>query len=112
MRVTPVLDGGGRCCWPEWELWGSRHVSAVYGRGVPARLEGAGRAAAGRRLGALHRDHECEDLPALRQGTAAATAATGSPAIGSEKRENPVASSLLSSLANLSVVTADCCDVD
>lgn len=57
---------------------GSRHVAAVYRRGVPARLEGAGRAAAGRRLGAFHRDDGCEDLPALRPGTSAASVATGS----------------------------------
>lgn len=88
--LSSVLDGGCRCCrWPEWELSGSRHVAAVFGRRVPARLEGAGRTTAGRRLGAFHRDDGCEDLPAPRPGTAAATAATGSQELV-RKREGEI----------------------
>ena len=31
-------------------------------------MEGAGRTAAGRRLGAVHREHGCQNIPAPRQG--------------------------------------------
>lgn len=47
----------------------SRHVAAVHGRGVSGRVAGAGRAAAGRRMGDVRGDDGSEDLPALRQGT-------------------------------------------
>lgn len=53
-----------------------RHVAALHGWGLPQRLEGAGRAAAGRRLGALHRVYGSPDLPAPWQGTGARSGRT------------------------------------
>lgn len=44
------------------------HVAAVYGWGVPECVEGAGRAAAGGRMGAVRGDDGSENLPALWQG--------------------------------------------
>lgn len=44
------------------------HVAAVYGWGVPECVEGAGRAAAGGRMGAVRGDDGSENLPALWHG--------------------------------------------
>ena len=47
----------------------SCHVAPLHGPGVPGRVGGAGRAAAGGRMGAVRGHDGREDLPAPRRGT-------------------------------------------
>lgn len=61
-----------RClaCVPEvLAVW--KHGSAVHRRGFSGGLEGAWRAPVKGGMGAFHRDHRRENLPALRQGKTA-----------------------------------------